>query len=116
MPRNLSQYLWDLKTAVAEIQHYTLGKSFADYENDGLLQAGMERKFEIIGEVFVQMSVHFPDALKGFTDVKKFIGFRNILTHQYQNIETTIVWGAIQSAIPVLKDEVVKQILSTKEK
>jgi uncharacterized protein with HEPN domain len=104
-------YLWDLKQAVEDIQLFTHERSFADYEKDGQLQAAVERKFEIIGEALAQMAKHFPDTQDQFTDIGKFIGFRNILIHRYGNVDTTIVWGAIESSVPALRQEIDASIL-----
>ncbi len=48
--RELKLYLWDIRGAGEDILRFTSGKELADYQQDAMLCAAVERKFEIIGE------------------------------------------------------------------
>lgn len=50
--RNL--FLWDILEAGSEILRFTEGKDFDAYQQDSMLRAAVERKFEIIGEALSQ--------------------------------------------------------------
>jgi len=52
--RELKLYLWDIRGAGEDILRFTQGKELADYLQDAMLRAAVERKFEIIGEALSQ--------------------------------------------------------------
>ena len=106
MPRDLRAYFWDVQHAADEIFLFTRNKTFADYEGDSLLQAAVERKFEIIGEALTQAAQTFPMDVVQISQYKRFIGFRNILIHRYSTIANEIVWGTIEADLPVLRMQV----------
>ncbi len=107
MPRDLRAYLWDIQQASDEILLFTLNKTFEDYENERILQAAVEREFEIIGEALTQIAHLFPLDVVRITHYKRFIGFRNILIHRYSTIADEIVWGTIELDLPTLKSQVI---------
>ena len=47
---NIQKYLYDIVEAGERITSFVSGKNFDQYRNDILLQSGVERQFEIIGE------------------------------------------------------------------
>jgi uncharacterized protein with HEPN domain len=42
------------------------------------------------------------EAAAAITEVRQIIDFCNLLTHEYLNVSDTVVWGAIQTDLPVL--------------
>ena len=46
---NILKYLYDIVEAGERIKSFVLGKDFDHFQNDILLQSGVERQFEIIG-------------------------------------------------------------------
>jgi uncharacterized protein with HEPN domain len=49
-PRDARKYLFDIAQEAAQLSEFVSGKSLEDYLGDRLLQRGVERQFEIIGE------------------------------------------------------------------
>lgn len=47
---NILKYLFDIVEAGERITSFVSGKDFDQYQKDILLQSGVERQFEIIGE------------------------------------------------------------------
>lgn len=72
---------------------------------DELLSAGIERKFEIIGEALVRVRNRFPEDLDGISGWTAIVGFRNLLAHGYDRIDETVVWGIVTNQIPSLIKE-----------
>jgi uncharacterized protein with HEPN domain len=71
-----------------------------------MLRFAVERSFAIIGEALVQL-VRVDPALAGrITDLRSIIAFRNILVHAYAQVDDKIVWGIVQSKLPLLIREV----------
>jgi uncharacterized protein with HEPN domain len=51
MDNNSLKHFYDALSAARAIQTFIADKTFEDYLDDDLLSAGVERKFEIIGDV-----------------------------------------------------------------
>ena len=70
-----------------------------------LVQAAAQRWLEVIGEAAARLS---PAIRERHHDVawQEVIGMRNILAHGYFDIDVAIVWQAISSDIPHLRQQV----------
>lgn len=102
MQRDLEAYLWDISHSSEQIQLYVAGLSFEQYLANELVQSGVERKFEIIGEAIKQASQLFPGRLDSLPNLSSYAGFRDRLAHGYFNIRHQIVWDAIHIDLPLL--------------
>jgi uncharacterized protein with HEPN domain len=73
-----------------------------------MLRMAVERAFDIIGEALTQLSRLDNSPANKITDLRSIIGFLNILIHVYAQIDDQIVWGIVESKLPVLISEVAK--------
>ena len=48
MQLEVKKYLFDVRQACARIEEFTAGKTCADYGQDAMLRAAVERQFEIV--------------------------------------------------------------------
>lgn len=55
MSRDPRAFLWDVSTASQDIVAFTQAMSVAEYVSNKLIQAAVERKFEVIGEALNQL-------------------------------------------------------------
>ena len=79
------------------------GKTFRDYQRSWLLRSAIERGIEVISEA----SRHLGRDLKAqHEDVRweDIAGIGNILRHEYQHIDATIIWRAVKNDLPPLKE------------
>jgi uncharacterized protein with HEPN domain len=74
----------------------------------------VERLFTIIGEAMRQLDQHHPAYLHGIIEARKIIDFRNILVHQYATVDDEEVWSAVQSKLPLLRNQVAELIQAGK--
>jgi uncharacterized protein with HEPN domain len=100
------KYLEDIKQAIEELNEFVSGRTYANYESDALLRAGVERKFLVIGEALSQLLRQAPNTAEGVTDYRRIIAFRNILIHGYSEVDDLIVWDIIASKLPTLQREI----------
>lgn len=102
MSADAKKYLWDVREAARRINRFTLDRSFDDYLCDEMLRAAVERQFEIIGEALSQLSKREPESAKRIPDLARIVAFRNILIHGYATVDDQLVWGVLESQLPVL--------------
>jgi len=106
-------YLQDILEKIERIERYTLPDKTVFLSNE-LLQDAVVRNFEVIGEAVRYLS---ETTQKRYPAVrwKDFIGFRNILIHQYDNVKMSIVWVAIEQDLPVLKAAIMELLNDEKK-
>lgn len=102
MQRDPCAYLNDILEAASAIQAATLDLDADSYGSSRLIRSAVEREFIIIGEALRVISQMAPDLFERIPEGRQIIDFRNLLTHEYPNISDRIVWGAIETDLPLL--------------
>ena len=100
--------LYDAATALAAVSRYLSGKSLDDCQRDDLLQAAVERRFEIAAEALNQLSKTHPSITSRIPDLATVVSFRNVLAHDYAGVSNRIVWDLAQNRAPALLGEIEK--------
>jgi uncharacterized protein with HEPN domain len=106
MQRELDAYLNDILKAIDFIETFIAGSNFESYEGNALLQAAVERKFEIIGEAMKQAESLYPGSLASLPKARLAMGLRDRLAHGYFAIDPIVPWDAISRELPALKEAV----------
>jgi uncharacterized protein with HEPN domain len=104
MPRDFEIYLEDIRQAIAKIQSYQAGLTREAFAQDPKCVDAVIRNLEIIGEAAKMI----PDSIRvKYVNVewKKIAGLRDILAHQYFDIDLDIVWDIIRNKLPTLEQE-----------
>ena len=94
--------LYDVLRAAALLVEFTDGKSIADYERDIMLRSAVERQFTIIGEAMSQLARYDAEVAARISEYPRIIGFRNVLIHEYADINDILVWGMLEADLPKL--------------
>lgn len=110
MPRDVRKYLFDIEQACRLIRSFVAEKSFEHYRADPMLRSAVERQFEIIGEALNQALKIDPGLARGIGHCRRIIGFRNQLIHGYASVSHEVVWGIVETWLPILHQEV-KELL-----
>lgn len=105
MDNNSLKHFYDALSAARAIQTFIANKTFEDYLEDELLSAGVERKFEIIGEALNRILKESPNDLEAITNYRGIIDFRNVIAHAYDHLEDTLVWGLASNQLDQLISE-----------
>lgn len=98
-------YITHIFDAIKSIQTQMEGITKEQFEGSELLQGFVERKLEIIGEA----TKRIPDDFKQqYPNIpwKDMAGMRDILIHQYTEVDEDIVWKTITQKIPPLKENI----------
>lgn len=95
-------YLWDMLQACREILEFAAEADLDDFIADRKLSLAVERALEIVGEAAGRVSGDYQDA---HPDIpwRKMKGMRNILAHEYGEIDYQIIYRTVREQIPGLK-------------
>ncbi|MGD1698826.1 HepT-like ribonuclease domain-containing protein [Dapis sp. BLCC M229] len=102
--RDNAEKLRDIMEAIARIERYAF-ESRKSFEGNELLQTWFLYNLQVIGEASRALSAEFREQHPEipWTEI---IGMRNILVHNYFEVDLDIVWFAIQRNVPQLKSQV----------
>ena len=81
MPPDSRKYLWDATEAAQRILRFSAGKTFADFSQDDLLRAAIERHFIILGEALGKVRHLDPQTSTSLPDLPRAVALRNLLVH-----------------------------------
>lgn len=104
--RDESIYLRHILESIERIETYLDGVSEEEFQSDPLLQDGVVRRLEIIGEATKRLSDGIRDRQ---SDVpwRDIAGMRDKLVHEYFGGDLVTVWETAREDIPALKQAVV---------
>lgn len=103
MQRDARCYLWDALKAAGAVRTFLRGKTYEDFIEDDLVRSAVERQLEIIGEALSQLVKVDPQMASNVAELRRVIGFRNILVHGYAAIDYDTVWRLIEDKLPELQ-------------
>lgn len=103
MPRDRQDValLWDMLQAARQVEAFTAGVTLAEYSRNELLQAGVERKLEVIGEAARKVSEDFRIAHPAIP-WRGIISQRHFIAHDYGEIRHEKLWAVATVRIPEL--------------
>lgn len=110
MQREHKAYCQDILDCIRKIENYTTDFSFDRFTGNELVQDGVVRNLEIIGEAVKKL----PDEFKlkrTHIPWRNIAGLRDIIAHDYFGLDFEIIWDVIKNKLPQLK-EAVSEILS----
>jgi|SRR3974390_656282 len=99
------KYLDDIAHACRLALQFVAGKDLSDYVSDEMLRSAVERQLQTAGEALVQLQKIDPTVAVRISERDKIIAFRNVLVHGYSNIDDRIVWGVLETKLPLLLRE-----------
>lgn len=111
MPRDDRVYLEHVRDAIARVEMYVKGFDEPRFKKEPLVQDGVIRQLEIIGEAVKRLSPPFRSSHPSipWPDIARM---RDKLIHDYFGVDIEKVWLTVQQDIPPLKAEVLKALLS----
>jgi len=100
-------YLLHILDAIEQIEEYVADCDEARFLSTRLVQDGVIRQFEIIGEATKNLA---PETRAAAADIpwKDIAGMRDKLIHQYFGVDLPSVWLTFKEDLPVLKAAVIR--------
>jgi uncharacterized protein with HEPN domain len=99
--RSDREKLQDILEAIERIERYTM-QGRAAFEQNELIQTWFVQNLQIVGEAARSLSSSTRDQHPQIP-WSQIIGMRNILTHNYFEIDFDIVWAVVDQELPHLK-------------
>lgn len=99
------QLVASVAEAAALIIRWTDGKTVEDYVQDPYMRSAVERQFIVAGEALGQLHAIEPSIASRISDFRSAIGFRNVLVHQFFQVNDHRVWSVIKEHAPALLRE-----------
>ena len=112
--KNDAVYLKHILDAARQIEIYAFGMTYETFLTMRLVQDGVIRQFEIIGEATKNLS----DGFRSSHDVlpwRDMAGMRDKLIHQYFGVDMSAVWDSIENDIPLIKEKLAELLRSHSE-
>lgn len=113
MSQREQKYLQDMLDYISDIQSFTQALNEDSFKADRKTQLAVIRAFEVIGEIAKRLPESLLDTQPEL-NWKAVKGFRDILIHQYDNIDLAIVWQAVER-VPELHQAVINMQASLKD-
>ena len=97
-------YLWDMLDAAQTAEQLSGDLNFIQYSDDRRTQLAVERSLEIIGEAAGRVSASFR---KDHPEIpwRQIIGQRNVLIHEYGEVNQERIWKVVGENIPQLIEQ-----------
>ncbi|MEB3283310.1 MAG: HepT-like ribonuclease domain-containing protein [Lyngbya sp.] len=107
MQDNVRNYaaIWDVVQAIQRIETFTQGLDEAAYLGNILVQQAVERNLEIIGEAARRRITEEFRNTHPEIDWRGVIGLRNVVAHQYEQINQEQIWQIITTILPNLQEQ-----------
>lgn len=102
MKKTDRDYIQDMQEYVEAIQTFTAGMDETLFRDDRKTQLAVMRAFEVIGEIAKRLPQELLDQHPS-VNWRAVKGFRDILIHQYDNVDVGIVWDAVGQIPTVLR-------------
>jgi uncharacterized protein with HEPN domain len=100
--RDVRLFLNDMLEAIGKIERYIAVLSFEQFERNDMVIDAVVRNLEIIGEAARNIP---PDLRNKYlaVDWTRVVGFRNIVIHEYFDVDLEIVWVIATQRLAELK-------------
>lgn len=102
MDKSPNIFLLHIIDAIHQIEEYIANYSYEQFVRDKKTQDAVIRQLEIIGEATSNLESAFKNENSSIP-WREIADFRNVLAHEYWNVDMDIVWQTTQIDIKILK-------------
>ena len=105
MKKSPSAYLEDISQCIADIALYSKGMTRKDFYEKHMVQDAILLKVAVIGEIVKRLPLTLREQEKKIP-WKAIAGMRDIVVHEYSEIDLVSVWKTIKKDLPTLNEAV----------
>ena len=109
--KSILVYLLHIRDAIVRIQTYTEGGQ-EEFLNNKMIQDAVIRNLEIIGEATKKLTPYLKDR-RPEVPWNRIAGMRDVLIHDYFEVDLQIVWDVVKNRLPELKEHIESLIAET---
>ncbi|HAL55417.1 MAG TPA: hypothetical protein DCP63_02775 [Bacteroidetes bacterium] len=109
MPHDDRVYLEHIRDSILRVEQYTEGIDASEFKRQILIQDGVIRQIEIIGEAVKRLSSSYRSSHPD-TPWQDFARMRDKLIHDYFGVDLEKVWLTVKEDLPPLKAEVLSSL------
>jgi uncharacterized protein with HEPN domain len=99
--------LADVYIALTRIREFIADMTRDDFVDDEKTHSAVLLKLMIIGEAIKRLSSEFREA-HSEVNWKEYAGFRDVLIHQYDDVNLETVWDIVTNELPVMFERVAR--------
>jgi len=100
-------YIRHIRDALEKLIRYTDTTTYEEFVESKWDQDAVMRNLGIIGEAANKLEASFYDSYPT-VPWRKIIDFRNVVIHEYADLDIRIVWQILQKDLPALYNEIQK--------
>ena len=100
------KYLWDIQQEAKYIESVVANSTLEDVLDNHDLRRSVPMSVTLIGEQLNALSRKDPDIAERIHDYRSYVGLRNIISHQYYDIDWERLWDIASREVPLLLIEV----------
>lgn len=106
--RRLIEYLGHILEAVKRVESYVSGIDEPEFLRNRLVQDGVIRNIEIVGEASRNIERHFPEYVRANPGVPFAAAYemRNALAHGYFKVDLQVVWLTVKRDLPAIAAQI----------
>jgi uncharacterized protein with HEPN domain len=99
--RDNTVYLKHILDSITRIDEYVKNVEYKDFMKNNLVQAGVIREIEIIGDASKRLTNEFKER---YSDIpwKNIAGMRDKLIHDYFGVDLDAVWVTLEKDISII--------------
>lgn len=105
MNREPDVYLYHIIEAIESVEKQISGMTEDEFYDSEVIRGFVERKLEIIGEAAKRIPKEFKDKNPKLP-WKEMAAMRNILIHEYEDVDNAIVWDTATQYLAPLKKQI----------
>ena len=99
-----ASYLIDIVHYAEVARRFVGDMTRQDFERNELVRLATQKALEVIGEASNKLTSAFRAENPGF-EWAKMIAMRNLLVHNYGNVDASILWDVVKNKLPVLLEQ-----------
>ncbi len=104
MPHEAKMYFWDIYDNATFAIEDLANHSLTDFRSDRRLRASTVQHLIIVGEACRRLRDLDPAVARKLPGNDNAVGMRNILAHEYSEIDYELVWETVGQHLVVLRD------------